>query len=162
MRPRILLILVTVAVVVIAALVLAQHDPIRSWRIVQTKPLADGISMRVENLFLFPSGTNTLLRFRCRYLGGNPNERFSLRASLLTALNPPGMDRIPTWQVGVPDDGRGGIPMIWEFGIDTPKSVRNLILRVYWHPHAGDKTERFVDFNVPYLPRLTPHGEVDA
>jgi len=161
MRRRSLLILFAVAVVVAAAVVLPELEPIRSWRIMQTRPLADGISMRVENLFLFPSGTNTFLRFRCRYLGGNPGDRSSLRASLLNALNSPGMDRIQSWQVGVPDDGKGGNPMIWEFRVDPPKRVRNLILRMYWQ-RAGDTTERFVDFNIPYLPRVTPHGEVDA
>ena len=162
MHRRSLLILVAVAVVVMAMVVLPRHEPLRSWRIVQTKPLAEGISMRVENLFLFPSGTNTFLRFRCRYLGGNPGDRFALRASLLDAANLPGVDRIQTWQVGVPDEGRGGIPMVWEFRVDPPKRVKNLTLRIYWRPHGGDTKERLADFNVPYLPKVTPHGEVDA
>jgi hypothetical protein len=161
MRHRLLLVLVAVTALVLVGLVLSNHEPVRSWRIAQTKPLADGISMRVENLFLFPSGTNTFLRFRCRYLGGEPVNRLSLRASMLYASPPPGMDRIPTWQVGVPDDGQGGIPRIWEFRINPHQKSSRVILRIYWHRQMGDTTEHFVDFSVPYLPKMTK-GEVDA
>ena len=161
MRRRSLLVLVAVAALVFVALVLSNHEPVRSWRIVQSKPLAEGISMRVENLFLFPSGTNTFLRFRCRYLGGEPGDRLSLKASLLNASPPPGADGIPTWEVGVPDDGRGGIPRIWEFRINPLQKARHLVLLIYWRQRAGDSNEHFVDFDVPYLPKVT-HGEVDA
>lgn len=162
MRHRYLNIFVAVAIAVTIIGVWSHHEPIRSWRIVQTRPLADGVSMRVENLFLVPSGTNTLLRFRCRYLGGNPNERFTLRASLLSTANPPDVLQVPSWQVGVPDDGRGGIPMIWEFRTNPSKRERGFILRMDSHLKTGDMTEHSVDFIVPNLPKLTPNGEVDA
>lgn len=145
--------------VIIAAALLSKIEPVRSWRIAQTKPLVGGISMRVEDVCLFPSGSNRLLRVSCRWLGGDPNQQNSLRATIRAASDSPELDPKLVWQVGVPDDGRGGIPMIWEFR-NAPERTRKFILRVYCTPTVGNSTERFVDFKIPFLPKLTPNGEI--
>jgi hypothetical protein len=148
------------ALLVIAATFLPNIEPVRSWRITQTKPLVEGISMRVEDVYLFPSGSNNLLRVKCRWLGGDPNQQNSLRATIRAASDSPELDPKFVWQVGVPDDGRGGIPLIWEFR-NVPEGTRKFILRIYYCAAAvRNATERFVDFKIPFLPKLTPNGEV--
>jgi hypothetical protein len=147
--------------VVIAAASLPTIEPLRSWRIAQTKTLVGGISMRVEDVYLFPSGGNKILRVRCRYWGGGPNKQNSLRATIRAASDLPEIDPEFVWQVGVPEDGRGGIPMIWEFRT-APEGTRKFILRLYCTPSAENTAEHFVNFEIPFLPKLTPNGEINA
>jgi hypothetical protein len=156
---RQLVFLLVGTLLVIAAIFLPDIEPVRSWRITQIKPLVEGISLRVEDVYLFPSGSNNLLRVRCRWLGGDPNQQNSVRATLRAASDSPELDTKFVWQVGVPDDGRGGIPMIWEFRT-APEGARKFILRVYFVPPAQNGAEHFVDFEIPFLPKLTPSGEV--
>ena len=160
MRRRESLIWISVAMAVLAVVLLPKANPIRSWRITQTKTIADGISMRVEDVYVYPTGTNRLLRVRCRWLGGNPNERYAVRASIRTSAESTEIDPKFGCQVGVPDDGRSGIPMIWEFW-SAPEGTTQFFLRIYTREKAKDDKERFVDFRIPYLPKVTPHGEIE-
>lgn len=50
MKSRVLLVGVGVVFVMTLTTLLPRLDPVRSWHITQTKPLADGISMRVEGV----------------------------------------------------------------------------------------------------------------
>ena len=159
MRRRFLFICVGITFAVVAAVILPKLEPIRSWRITQTQLLANGISMRVEDVLLFPTGTNRLLRLRCRWLGGNPNEHFVVRASIRASSESAEIDPKYVWQVGVPDDGRGGIPMIWAFRT-APEGIRQFVLRIYYRDQTAGAREQYVDFRIPYLPKVTPHGEI--
>jgi len=139
-----------------------RHEPIRSRRIAQERPLMEGIRMRTEDLFLYPTSNLKVLRVKCRYLGGDPNRNHYLRASIRTTPNGPEIDPSNMWQVPVPDDRQGGIPMIWEFRT-APEEARRFIMRVYFRPldtHAASPVERYVDYDLPYLPNLTPQGEI--
>lgn len=137
-------------------------EPLRSWRIKQSKPLFDGISMQVEDLHLYPSERWNFLRVKCRYLGGDPNKQHYLRASIRASMDGPEIDPGMMWQVGIFDDGKGGIPKMWEFRT-TPEHTRRFVMRIYYRPKdAPREAEQYVDYDLPYLPKLTPNGEVGA
>ncbi len=140
-------------------------EPDRASLITQEHRLMDGISMRTEDIFLFPSEHFKFLRVYCRYLGGDPNQHYHLRASIRIAPDGPEIDPEYMWQVGVPDDHKGGIPMVWEFRT-APEGSKHFIMRVYFRPltpfPASPALEQHVDYDLPYLPKLTPHGEIGA
>jgi len=158
MRNRFIIACAGIALAMIAAIILSKLEPIRSWRITQTKPLVDGISMRVEDVYLFPAGTNTLFRIRCRYLGGDPNENYFLKASILSASEPSETISKVMWQAGLADDGRGGFPKIWEFLPAPSEGTSRFVLRIYCRGKTPDAKEQFVDFRIPYLPKVKPNG----
>ena len=53
MRPSLRLLVSVALGVTGVAVLLGDVGPIRSWRIEQTKPLVDGISLRIEDLYLY-------------------------------------------------------------------------------------------------------------
>lgn len=117
--------------------------------------------MRVEDVYLSLTGTNRFLRIRYRWLGGNPNEHFAVRASIRTSPESAEIDPKFVRQVEVPDAGRGGIPMIWKFRTASEGSGQ-FFLRVYMQDQTTDAKERFVDFRIPYRPKVTPHGGIES
>ena len=49
--------------------------------------------------------------------------------------------------------------MIWEFRT-APEGAGQFFLRVYSREQTKEAKEQVVDFRIPYLPKVTPHGEI--
>lgn len=148
---------------------LPRHEPVRSYRLAQRRPLVDGIAMQVKDLYLYPcslpAGHFNFLRVYCRYLGGDPNQGYYLHASVRASADGPEIDPSYVWQVGAVDDHKGGLPMMWEFRT-APEDVKKFFMWIYFRPitktPGAPAPDQYVDYEIPYLPKLTPNGEVGA
>lgn len=151
---------VVLLLIVLAGFCRPDFGFVRDWRLQQEVPLADGITMRMEDLYLYPTAHTDLLRVRCRWIGGNPNDHYALRATIRTERDGPEINRNIMWQVGViksPEDGDTR-PFCWEFR-DAPRDAKRIYLRVYYRPKNQQVDEKSVSLDFANIPRLTPNGE---
>ena len=149
--------LLVVGLILLAALWLSRQDAVRRWRISHQQALASDLSVRVENLYLYPSEKGDFLRVRLRYLSSDiTNAHLGLVA--VGTNGTPILDHKHGW-VGVPQDSKGGLSQILEFQ-DSPAYRRGFFIRFYEAGRPANDTSPHKDVRVPYLPRRTPHGEI--
>lgn len=126
----------------------------------QTLALTGSIQMRVEDLWLYPTEKHELIRVPVRYLGGNPNDDYSMRAEVGRSAKDQTFRHIKHWQVGLKDNGPTDILKCWEFA-DFPRDGSPLTIRIFMRPKNGGP-EVMRHFTIPDRPKLTPNGETKA
>ena len=125
--------------------------------------------MQIDDLYLLPEHNRIkggpdrdVLRVRCRYLGGDPNEKYYLRGELLAASAGPKLDYGDGYgQFAAAPIGQEGLPMMWEFW-KTPPSNSKFTMRIITVSKADPlsaQAAHHVDFTLPYLPKPTASGE---
>jgi len=132
----------------------------RDWRVRQTRPLTDGISMQIDGIYILHDASGIrLLRIWSRWLGGIPTDNYELRASIRTTAEFKDDPEMPYWyRPFVPrDQMTDKTPFLWEFR--APKgSPDHIWLRVYFRPKSSNsysetkkpkEEERWVDFAFP-------------
>jgi hypothetical protein len=155
--PMALTLLVILAI--IGALWLPRVEPLRSWRIRQDKPLVDGIIMRIENLYMHQHSSGIyLMQVRSRWIGGNPNFKYILRATLHATPDGPPIETA-FWQVAIPPVPKDGAtqPFDWQFRASPPSTSR-LYLHVYYRSRDPGSKEESLVFDLPNLPQFIPGG----
>lgn len=138
----------------------ASNKAYRDWRVRQTRPLADGISMQTDGIYISQdSGGIRLLRIWSCWLGGIPTDEYQLRASIRTTAEFKDGPEMPYWyRPLVPRDKMTDkTPFLWEF--PAPKgSPEDIWLRVYFKRKSSSsdfetkkakEEERWVDFDFP-------------
>lgn len=153
---------------------LASKKVYRDWRVRQTRPICDEISMRIEGTHILRGNGYRLLRVSSRWLGGNLKDSYDLRASIRTTVEfketletsdwciPPTATKflktgeIPYWYTPLIGLGTDGQPVdgkwaLWEFY--APKDLPERIwMRVYFRRKNSREKEQWVDFDFPYFP----------
>jgi len=142
---------------ILCAPFLARSKAYRDWRVQQTRPLTDGISMRIEGTYILSESGYRLFRVWSLWQGGNMADNYDVRAAIRTTPEFKETPPAPYWYVPLPqpDPPKEGTLFLWEF--HAPKSSPERIwLRVFFRPKHSAEKERWVDFDFPYFPAEDP------
>jgi hypothetical protein len=115
--------------------------------------------MKIENLYMHQNRSGIyVMNVRCRWIGGNPNDKYQLRATLHGEPNGPPIETA-FWQVAVPTIAKDGatLPFDWQFRASPPPTNR-LYLRVYYKSREPGSKDQMLQFQMPNLPQFVPNG----